>query len=146
MKGRRPMSRRTLILASSLLVVVSILVAACGGGKKQSTAETTTSTTVVLPTWPLTGSPSADAPTSGAHPAIVVKMDNSPDARPQTGIERADVVYELLVEGITRFALVFHSQLPEPVWSVTSPRRCSRGRVATPASPLRSRPPRPRVF
>jgi len=45
----------------------------------------TTTTTAPLPVWPLTGLPDAKA-AGPAHPAIVVKMDNSPDARPQTGI------------------------------------------------------------
>ena len=130
------MARRTLIPAAVLLATVSILLVACGGGKKQATPETTTSTTVALPTWPLTGLPSADAPTRGAHPAIVVKMDNSPDARPQTGIERADVVYELLVEGITRFALVFHSELPEPVGPVRSARSSDIDLVSDLSTPL----------
>lgn len=85
------------------------------------TAETTTTTTIALPVWPLTGLPD---PAAGVfpHPAISVKMDNSSDARPQTGINEADVVFELLVEGITRFALVFHSKLPDPVGPVRSAR------------------------
>jgi hypothetical protein len=130
------MSRRTLIVAGALAAVVSMLLAACGGGSKQATPETSTTTTVVLPTWPLTGLPSADASSKGAHPAIVVKMDNSPDARPQTGIERADVVYELLVEGITRFALVFHSELPEPVGPVRSARSSDIDLVSNLSTPL----------
>ena len=49
----------------------------------------------------------------GADPgrrAIVVKIDNSSAARPQAGIDRADVIVEEEVEwGITRLAAVFHS-------------------------------------
>jgi hypothetical protein len=43
------------------------------------------------------------------RPALAVKVENSVDARPQSGLERADLVYEEIVEGgITRFMAVFH--------------------------------------
>ena len=46
------------------------------------------------------------------RPAMVVKIDNHPDARPNhSGLANADIVFEEIVEGsITRFAAVFHSQ------------------------------------
>jgi Protein of unknown function (DUF3048) N-terminal domain/Protein of unknown function (DUF3048) C-terminal domain len=130
------MPRRTLIAATIILLSMSVLVGACVLPPPQATPDSSTSTTVALPTWPLTGQPSADVPSRGAHPAIVVKMDNSPDARPQTGIERADLVYELLVEGITRFALVFHSELPEPVGPVRSARSSDIDLVSDLSTPL----------
>lgn len=34
---------------------------------------------------------------------LAVKIDNHPDARPHSGIEHADAVIELMVEGVTRF-------------------------------------------
>jgi hypothetical protein len=44
------------------------------------------------------------------RPAAVVKVDNSGPARPQTGLNAADIVVEEEVEGgVTRFAAVFHS-------------------------------------
>ncbi len=55
---------------------------------------------------PLTGLP-GDVPN---RPAIVVKVDNGRPARPQTGLNAADIVIEEEVEGgVTRFAAVFHS-------------------------------------
>lgn len=96
---------------------------------------TSTTTTAPLPVWPLTGLPDAKAG-GPAHPAIVVKMDNSPDARPQTGINEADIVYELLVEGITRYALVFHSNLVDPVGPVRSARSSDINLVADLSTPL----------
>ncbi len=69
---------------------------------------------------PLTGVLIDEVP---ARPALVVKVSNSPEARPQTGLERADVVFEELTEGgITRFAAVFHHHLPEVVGPVRSAR------------------------
>ena len=131
------MNRRLLSLLLMAVAVPALLLSSCGGSKKNaSPADSSTSTTVALPTFPLTGLPAADAATRGDHPAIVVKMDNSPDARPQTGIQRADVVYELLVEGITRFALVFHSELPEPVGPVRSARSSDIDLVSDLSRPL----------
>jgi Protein of unknown function (DUF3048) N-terminal domain/Protein of unknown function (DUF3048) C-terminal domain len=70
---------------------------------------------------PLTGSGSGGGTTG--HPALVVKIDNAPKARPQIGLNEADVVYEEGVEGgITRFAAVFHSVQSDPVGPVRSAR------------------------
>jgi len=50
-------------------------------------------------------------------------MDNHQRARPQRGINQADVVFEELVEGnITRFAALFHSQEVDPVGPIRSAR------------------------
>ncbi len=72
------------------------------------------------PVAPLTGLPT-DAATLDRS-ALVVKVDNHPRARPQTGLDRADIVFDLRAEGITRFAAVFHSQIPDPVGPVRSSR------------------------
>ena len=53
---------------------------------------------------------------------LAVKIDNSPDAWPQTGINNADIVFEENVEGWTRFIAVFHSKSPEPVGPIRSMR------------------------
>lgn len=43
------------------------------------------------------------------RPAVAVKIENSEVARPLSGLERADLVYEELVEGgETRFMAIFH--------------------------------------
>jgi hypothetical protein len=43
------------------------------------------------------------------RPALAIKVENSVEARPQSGLERADLIYEEVVEGgITRFMAVFH--------------------------------------
>jgi hypothetical protein len=70
--------------------------------------------------WPLTGLPSGSAP---ARPALAVKIENSIDARPQTGLSATDMVWEEVVEGgITRFVAVFHSNLPPQIGPVRSVR------------------------
>lgn len=56
----------------------------------------------------LTGRPLEASPT---RTALVVKIDNVTRARPQTGINSADIVYVEQVEGgLTRLAAVFHSE------------------------------------
>jgi hypothetical protein len=66
----------------------------------------------------LTGVP-ADA--VAARPALAVKIENSIDARPQTGLNAADLVWEEVVEGgITRFVAVYHSNLPPEIGPVRS--------------------------
>jgi hypothetical protein len=84
---------------------------------------------------PLTGLPTTD-PASEAHPAVTVKMDNSPEARPQSGINQADIVYEMKVEGITRFALVFHSTPRDDVGPVRSARSSDIDLVSGLSRPL----------
>jgi hypothetical protein len=70
---------------------------------------------------PLTGMPSD--PAAPARAALVVKIDNAPKARPQIGLNQADVVFEEGVEGgITRFAALFHSEESKPVGPVRSAR------------------------
>lgn len=75
------------------------------------------------PTWPLTGLPAPDANTPKNLRVVSVKIENSPEARPQSGIQDADVVYETITEGgITRFNAMFHSQAPSTVGPVRSAR------------------------
>jgi hypothetical protein len=60
--------------------------------------------------------------------AVVVKIDNVPPARPQIGINQADIVYEELVEaGFTRLAAVFHSKSPSTIGPVRSARSTDIG-------------------
>jgi DUF3048 family protein len=61
----------------------------------------------IAPLVGLTGKQNAPFTT---RPALAVKIENTPDARPQSGLEGADIVYEELVEGgITRFIAIFQS-------------------------------------
>ena len=70
-----------------------------------------------------------------------VKVENTEAARPQTGIDQADVVYEEVVEGdITRFVAMFNSTVPAvigPVRSVRTRTPTSCGRSAG-SSPTRA--------
>lgn len=71
--------------------------------------------------WPLTGLPLPD-PALASHSVVVVKIDDAPPARPQTGINQADTCFEERVEGITRLMCLFHSEDSDPVGPVRSAR------------------------
>lgn len=70
---------------------------------------------------PLTGLAVTD-PAKATRPALVVKIDNHPQARPQVGLNHADIVFEENVESLTRFAAVFHSDDADPVGPIRSAR------------------------
>lgn len=80
------------------------------------------------PPGPLTDQP-VDAPGVERRGALVVKIDNlDPDARPQSGLTLADVVFEERVEGnITRFAAVFHGSDSDAVGPIRSGRSTDLG-------------------
>jgi hypothetical protein len=70
---------------------------------------------------PLTGLPVID-PAIAARPAVVVKVSNDPGARPQSGLNFADIVFEAWGAGPTRFATVFQSQDAPNVGPIRSAR------------------------
>jgi hypothetical protein len=68
-------------------------------------------------------SPFTGEPVAGLEPVIAVKVDNIKQARPQTGLSRADIVYVLPVEGgLSRFLAVFSSHFPPLIGPVRSAR------------------------
>lgn len=113
---------------TAALLAGGVGLALLGGGDDAPPPTTTTTTTeattttVPGPIAPLTGQPGQAELL--ARPALVVKVDNvEPAARPQVGINEADVVYEERVEGsVTRLLAVFHSQDSVPVGPVRSAR------------------------
>lgn len=70
-----------------------------------------------LPTNSLSGRTGSDGP------ILVAKIDDTPAAHPQAGLEDADVVYIEQVEGgLTRLAAVFSTKIPEVIGPVRSAR------------------------
>jgi len=136
---------------TSLLAMAALALVACGGSSGNSTAttgvvetpepstiaesttpatepastssstEATTTTIPAEPVMPLTGLPITD-PAAAQRVALVVKIDNHPEARPQSGLNQADIVYEENVEQLTRFAAVFQTTAPDPVGPIRSGR------------------------
>ncbi len=73
--------------------------------------------------WPLTGLEALSVEEIADTRIVAVKIENSPAARPQTNLDRADVVYESLTEGgITRFNAFYHSDTPDEIGPVRSAR------------------------
>jgi len=114
--------RRSLV---AIAMTFAVAVAACGGGGgDESEEQSVTTTAAPPPVAPLTGLPDPDGAAQG-RPALTVKVDNldGQGVRPQTGLDRADVVYEEVTEGnITRFAATFQSQVPDEVGPIRSVR------------------------
>ncbi len=134
---KRPGGRRRGMAPLSTVAAVAgaaALLAGCGGGAKKavkSALQVTTTTTVARTTTtrpkhvsvcPLTGAPSP----SGKLPqraAVAVKVENLPAARPQWGLDQADIVFEEPVEGgITRFIAVYQCEGASRIEPVRSAR------------------------
>lgn len=71
-------------------------------------AATTVANAITPNTCPLTGLPLNQVDLAARRP-LLVKLGNSPPERPQSGLDKADIVVEHLTEGaITRFAAIFY--------------------------------------
>lgn len=141
--GLSPNARRGVVGGGVGVLAVALVaaIALSGGDSKPepkptttTTAPSTTTTAVVTtttepptgPVAPLTGLRQKDDHLL-KRPALAVKVDNLDTPResavPQTGLTRADVVVEEIVEGnITRLVGIFHSQQPGRVGPVRSAR------------------------
>ena len=74
-----------------------------------TTVAATTTTVPGVPVQPLTGL-ALDDPALLNRVALIVKVSNDPGARPQTGLNDADIVFEAWGAGPTRFATIWHSR------------------------------------
>jgi hypothetical protein len=125
--GPRP-AVRGLVLTTASATVLAL--AACGGSEDTpAAAPTSAAATTPAPTTPAAEPTRAPASLlSGREgvkdgPVLVVKIDNTSSARPQAGLDAADVVYIEQVEGgLTRIAAVYSSRLPSQVGPVRSAR------------------------
>jgi hypothetical protein len=115
-------------------LALSLLLCACTAGTAAPTPSpatalpTPTSAPILTPTptppvyWPLRGTfaPSAEAI---ARRPLLVRIPNDAGARPQSGLAKADMVWELLAEGgITRYMAVFHSEEVDQIGPIRSAR------------------------
>ena len=97
-------------------LVTGVLLAARGGGQANPVSATPSRT--VQPRSPFTGEP-----VPSLNRVLAVKIDNIVNARPQTGLTHADIVYVLPVEGgLSRFLAVFSSHYPPVIGPVRSAR------------------------
>ncbi|HEY8757813.1 MAG TPA: DUF3048 domain-containing protein [Candidatus Limnocylindria bacterium] len=126
--------------ATVVLLACAVIAGACGGGgtpaagsPSSSAVAAATATATPIPTapptptptpkpklWPLTGLPAAADAQLGRRP-LNVRLPNDPNARPQFGLNKADIVFEMIVEGgVTRFSAIFHSKDADTVGPVRS--------------------------
>lgn len=108
----------------ALAVTALVVVVACGGGADAPApgGPTASPPAAAKAIWPLRGTDAPSADATKRRP-IVVRVPNDPSARPQAGLAAADVVFEMLVEGgITRYAVVYHSQDADKVGPIRSAR------------------------
>ena len=130
-------STRAIAALSAALITSSLGLAACGGDESDPLAAGEEpggdGKAVVLDTWPLTGESLPEGKSAARkHPALVLKMDNTPSSAPQVGLGSADLVVEELVEGgVTRLAAFYYSELPDGVGPVRSMRASDIG-IVTP--------------
>ena len=82
----------------------------------------------------LTGLPADDDVTARA--VLAVKVDNAGPARPQWALADADVIFEINVEGVTRFIAMYHSNVPAEVGPVRSGRASDLAVLAAANRPL----------
>jgi hypothetical protein len=88
---------------------------------KHTTPKTVVKTPVVIYST-LTGLPVADASVN-KKPVTGVMIENSVDARPQSGLEQAGVVFEAVAEGgVTRFLALYQDSSPDNVGPIRSAR------------------------
>ena len=117
---------------SVAVVAMAAMAAACGGSHSRSSTalstpapppSSTVSTTAppASTTEPLTGLPAPDGIPD--RPVVAVKIDNAPQARPQSGLNAADIVFDALVEGgLSRFLAIYHSHGAPTIGPIRSAR------------------------
>ncbi|MGH9090118.1 MAG: DUF3048 domain-containing protein [Acidimicrobiales bacterium] len=105
--------------------------------KASSTTSTAAAPTVSVAICPLTGSPVPGGGPVPQRPALAVKVTNYASARPQTGLQKADIVFEEPVEGgITRFVAVYQCQGATLVGPIRSARNIDIGILGQFGTPL----------
>ena len=121
---RSHVSARALV-SVTLAIGLGFTTAGCAPEKAAPSPAPTPSATPTFTTPP----PTAIAPLRGTtvpagsldHASIAAKIDNLPVARPQVGLESADLVYQELVEGgLTRYVAIWQSAIPALLGPVRS--------------------------
>jgi hypothetical protein len=103
------------VIAVVIAVVIGVVIWSTRGGAPPAPAAS------AAPARAAAASPLTGEPGSAGAAVLAVKVDNSPQGRPWTGVADADVVYVEPVEGgVTRLLAVFASHLPPSVGPVRS--------------------------
>ncbi len=136
-RARRPLAWGALASAG----LAGLALTACSSSPAHDDAAAKSKPTVTTPTapppdCPLTGLPAPNG-NIPPRPAMAVKIDNYPAGRPQSGLDKADIVFEEPVEGgITRYAAVFQCQNVALIGPVRSARNIDIGILGQLGNPL----------
>lgn len=120
------MKKRYFITTIILLLSLTFMLTGCIGPAKEETTTTTEPTTTQAPAPiyynPLTGISGVSEASAGNRP-VAVMINNIKASLPQYGIYKADIIYEMLVEGgITRMMALYSDYTKVP--KVCSIRSC----------------------
>ena len=119
------------VLVAAAATVAVLVVRDDGGDEPASPAPPSETPPVAV--LPLLGTPGSVP----ARAALAVKVDDTEQGRPQSGLTEADVVFEEMVEGgLTRLLAVYQSQDPETVGPVRSARSTDLSILAELGRPL----------
>jgi hypothetical protein len=113
------------VIGAAVAVVLGVGVLAFTGhaGPIQSAVGPLVGNPKPPPTCPLTGAPLPGDKQPPDRPLLAVKVENTSEAYPLAGLDKADIVYEEVVEGgITRFIALFNCGETDRVGPVRSAR------------------------
>lgn len=120
--------RRTAVLATIGLLLAATLI--CVAAFYRAPVKTATQGSQGVTKTPVKNQPAYYSPLDGSKmnnqadstlPVTAIMIENSPDARPQSGLKQAQVVYEAIAEGgITRFMALYQQNKPGLVGPVRS--------------------------
>lgn len=121
---------RAILIILGIVLAISVVVGMVLYQKYQKSGEVTLLPSIKITKKPpvkyyspLTGIEVADTAATTA-PVTAIMMENSPSARPQSGIKQAEVVYEAIAEGgITRYLLLYQQNKPQLIGPVRSLRQ-----------------------
>ncbi len=107
---------KAVIAVAAVVILAGPLLALCGCGQAKRASAALSHASQLR-------SPFTGEPVPSLNRVLAVKIDNITQARPQTGLTRADIVYVLPVEGgLSRFLAIFSSDYPPVIGPVRSAR------------------------
>ncbi len=106
-------------LTACAAIVLPTVIAGPNRGPAAAPSVTPTPTPTPVEYAPLSG---IQVPVGSLQrPALMAKIDNNPEARPQIGLNDADIVFEELVEGgLSRYLAIWHSTIPTQIGPIRS--------------------------
>ena len=112
------------------MVIAILLLAGCSTKEDPASDDSKPKDQAVIKNTDVKNEPSNEFPLTGIatdagseRRAAAVMINNHPEARPQSGLSEADMVYEMLAEGdITRFLAIFQSEMPSQIGPIRSAR------------------------